>query len=140
MQIHHYEWLLIAECSQQSLFLTIFLLPSHAQLQHFKWCAPWWNWMHCFLGFHLAKIMFGKKPAVQAVFYLRTGNFKFTKVQEVQKDKLQGRIDVPVQRWLTTSTGRPNPSGLRSTGSMVMRHDFSSPQLGSISFLMEDPQ
>lgn len=108
----------------EGMFLTIFLLPSHVQLPHFKWCAPWWNWMQCFLGFRPAKIMFGEKPTVHSVFYLRIGNSKFTKVQEIQKDKLQGRIDVPVQWWFRTFTGCPNPSWLRSTGSMVMRHDF----------------
>lgn len=48
------------------------------------------------LGFRPAKIMFGEKPTVDAVFYLQVGNSKVHKVQEVQKDKLQGRIDVPV--------------------------------------------
>lgn len=54
--------------------------------------------------------MFGEKPTVEAVFCLRVGNSKFTKVQKVQKDRLQGRVDRPVW-WLRTFTGRPNPAG-----------------------------
>lgn len=42
--------------------------------------------------------MFGEKPIADAVFCLWSGNSKVTKVQEVQRDRLQGRMDLPVWR------------------------------------------
>lgn len=80
--------------------------------------------MHCFFSFHPAKIVFGEEPAVHAVSTYELETPKFTKVQEVQKDKLQGKMDVLIQWWLRTFTEYPNPSWLWSTGSIVMRHDF----------------
>ena len=42
--------------------------------------------------------MFGEKPIADAVFCLWSGNSKVTKVQEVQRDRSQGRMDLPVWR------------------------------------------